>query len=64
MDDLIRKKPPIGIEPRYSRDSRRVQEILSAMERYAEAGFGIPSSWTAELKELIDTYMSGKLSER
>ena len=54
MDDLIRKKPPIGIELRYSRDSRRVEEILSAMERYAEDGFVIPSAWIAELKELID----------
>jgi len=51
--------PPIGIMPRNIwRDkvtSERVNALLDAMERYADAGKSVPLEWLKELRELLDS---------
>ena len=36
------KKPPLGLEPRWVHDSKRVKNILDAIERYTDANMPIP----------------------
>lgn len=52
MTNII--KPPIGLTPRWIRDMERFEEIISAMERYSEAGVPIPIEWIEEVDELYD----------
>ncbi len=52
MDDNM--KPPIGLEPRYVHDGKRIDEILSAIERYTDANMSIPKAWINELRDLIE----------
>lgn len=50
------KKPPLGLEPRWVHDSRRVKAILDAIERYTDANMSIPKKWVEELKDLFNAY--------
>jgi len=50
------KKPPLGLEPRWVHDSRRVEDILDAIERYTDANMSIPKAWVEELKDLFNAY--------
>lgn len=50
------EKPPIGIMPRYIYESNRINDILSAIERYTEKGIPIPMEWIEELKELFTSF--------
>lgn len=50
------KQPPLGIEPRWSHDYRRVKEILDAIERYTDANMSIPKNWVKELKDIFNVY--------
>lgn len=50
------KKPPLGLEPRWVRDSRRAKDILDAIERYTDANMSIPKNWIEELKDLFNAY--------
>lgn len=47
------KIPPLGIMPRQIWESRRVMDILKAMDRYVEANTPIPLNWVEEYNELI-----------
>lgn len=51
------EKPPLGLEPRWLHDSYRINDILNAMERYADSKMPISKDWIEELKELIQKYM-------
>lgn len=44
-------KPPLGLVPRFVRDSERCREILAAIERYNDAGKPVPGEWLEELNE-------------
>ena len=48
------KKPPIGLRPEAIAvqvfKHERILEILSAMERFSEAGVEIPLIWSEELE--------------
>lgn len=46
------KKPPQGIEPRFSWEYRRMDEIFEAMKRYSAAKQSIPLEWIVELDDL------------
>lgn len=46
------KKPPVGIEPRFSWEYRRMNDIFEAMKRYSEAKKSIPLEWIVELDDL------------
>ncbi len=46
------KRPPLGLMPKNIHDTKRVLDILDAMERYASAGMPAPVAWVLELKEL------------
>ena len=46
-------KPPLGLVPKYIKDSERIEEIQEAIRRYRTAGKKIPDSWYIELGELI-----------
>lgn len=45
------KKPPIGIEPRYVWEKKRIKELKSAIKRYIDAGIEVPIEWVTELNE-------------
>lgn len=51
MEDNM--KPPIGLVPRYIHDGKRIDEILSAIERYTDANMSIPKVWVDELRDLL-----------
>lgn len=55
MDDKV--KPPIGLEPRYIHDGKRIDDILSAIERYTDANMSIPKTWIDELRTLIEVHL-------
>lgn len=46
-------KPPIGLMPKRIHDSRRIKEIVSAIDRYVSADMPIPKEWIKELNNLI-----------
>ena len=46
--------PPLGLKPRKIHDRDRMNEIISAIERYSEALMPIPKEWTIELRELAN----------
>lgn len=48
-----KKKPPLGITPKYVKNLERRQEILDAVSRYVEANMQIPIEWVEEYNELI-----------
>ena len=49
----MEEKPPVGILPRKLHVQSRVNDIISAMNRYNLAGKSIPNNWFEELYELI-----------
>jgi hypothetical protein len=47
-------KPPLGLMPRRINDSRRIREILQAMDRYnSSLLMPIPEEWVEELSDLV-----------
>jgi hypothetical protein len=54
MKEPSTEKPPLGLIPRYIRDTQRLQEILEAMHRYSVGGKVIPKLWSDELAELLN----------
>ena len=48
----LEKMPPLGLVPRFVRDSERGCEILDAMGRYVAKGWRIPEDWLLELREI------------
>jgi hypothetical protein len=49
-------KPPLGIMPKSIWDSKRIDELTSAIDRYMEAGEMIPNKWIEEYNQIIDNY--------
>lgn len=47
------KKPPIGIMPRYIFISKRIRDIVEAMNRFIEVERDIPIEWVRELNDLL-----------
>ena len=51
---MIYSKPPLGLMPRRINDSRRIREILQAMDRYnSSLLMPIPQEWVDELSDLV-----------
>jgi len=51
---MIDSKPPLGLMPRRINDSRRIREILQAMDRYnSSLLMPIPEEWVEELSDLV-----------
>lgn len=55
------EKPPLGLTPRRVVSQLRAKEIILAIERYSKAARPIPEEWIAELKELTEEFIGGKL---
>lgn len=45
------KKTPIGIEPRYIWEKKRIKELKAAIKRYVDADMEVPIEWVTELNE-------------
>lgn len=56
MKETKLKKPPVGLKPRNIHDTARINEILSAMRRYTEAGKRFPDEWIKEIGDLNKTF--------
>jgi hypothetical protein len=41
----IHKRPPLGVIPKRQAQSRRMMELIGAIERYAEARLEVPAEW-------------------
>lgn len=56
------KKPPIGLEPEWSWRMRtirkRIIDIISARDRYIEAGIEYPNEWDKEENKLLNELSS------
>ncbi len=53
----VYEKPPLGLEPKWIHDVKRIREILDAIERYSDANMPIPKVWVDELRELFYVYI-------
>ncbi len=53
MENVL-TRPPVGLKPKFIKDSERLREIKSAMQRYIDAGCKVPLDWVVEYNELID----------
>lgn len=53
-EEVVHKKPPLGIVPRFIVVEQRTIEILEAMRRYAAEGYKVPLEWREELDDLLD----------
>ena len=47
------EKPPIGLMPKEIWETKRINDIFDAMERYSKANQPIPIAWIFELKQLF-----------
>ncbi len=47
------EKPPLGLMPLSEHNRLRQEEIMSAIERYTDAGLEIPIEWLEEIRELV-----------
>lgn len=50
------KKPPLGLMPKKLWEQLRIQEIVEAIERYANENMPIPAEWIKEYLELQRKY--------
>ncbi len=46
------RKPPLGLQSRWSHEGRRLREVLNAIERYVTVGVDFPQDWIFELQDL------------
>lgn len=53
-DRTVKKKPPLGIMPRWIWERKRCREIAEAICRYTYAGKSIPAEWIEEYNELVE----------
>ena len=49
---ITEARPPQGLKPRMVHEEERMNEIIAAMRRYAEAKKDIPQEWICELLDL------------
>lgn len=52
MNEEPKKKPPLGIMPRHTWETKRLLEIIRAIERYVAENVSIPNEWIEEYNEL------------
>jgi hypothetical protein len=55
--------PPLGVRPQWSWNEQRMEDLLGAMARYAEAGMPANIEWVHELQNLVSEQRS-RLFER
>jgi len=48
QNSTTNERPPLGLKPKWIHDQHRQSEILSAMNRYLEAGKTPPKEWALE----------------
>lgn len=53
-DRTVKKKPPLGIMPRYLWERKRCREIAEAIDQYTYAEKPIPNEWVEEYNELVE----------
>lgn len=53
-EEVVYRKPPLGLVPRFVVVEHRTVEILEAMRRYAAEGYKVPMEWRDELAELLN----------
>ncbi len=58
MDQI--EKPPVGLVPRFIRDSQRLNEISEAIHRYFIAKKVLPVAWLDEYIEIVDRQKNKK----
>ncbi len=46
-------RPPLGLQPRWSIELNRAENILGAIERYAGVEELFPEEWVTELEEIM-----------
>jgi len=46
----MKTKPPLGIEPKWLWEERRMWGLIEAVARYARVGQPIPTDWLEELE--------------
>jgi hypothetical protein len=51
-------KSPLGLKPKYIADEERKKDIISATQRYLEAGKKIPIEWIEEYNEIAESRIS------
>lgn len=56
------KMPPLGIEPRYLWDERRMKLLYAAIERYKQEQYPAPREWYEEYNELRDKALAHEAS--
>lgn len=49
----INKKPPLGIEPKWMWEERRLEDLKKTIERYYKNGLVIPIEWIEEYNDLL-----------
>ena len=52
VPEISETRPPQGLKPRMVHEEERMNEIIAAMRRYAEAKKDIPQEWICELLDL------------
>lgn len=48
------KRPPIGIEPRYIWEAKRLNDLSECIKRYLDSGFPVSTRWISEYNELLE----------
>jgi hypothetical protein len=60
VNEDIKPKPPLGIMSRSIWNSKRLDDLNSAINRYYETGFKVPIEWLEEYSDLIVEYNEGR----
>lgn len=47
------EKPPLGLKPEHIWNEDRLQQIIGALNRYAESGRDLPIAWLEELQRRL-----------
>jgi hypothetical protein len=50
------KKPPLGLIPKMFWDMKRLDELRSAIYRYAKENCFVPIEWVEEYNEIAEKY--------
>jgi hypothetical protein len=53
-----KKRPPLGLRPRFVALMDRLREIDKAIQRYLDAEYSIPQSWMDERNNIIQELRS------
>jgi len=60
MPQEFKPKPPLGIEPNWLWNERRMWDLIATIQRYKDANLALPhdETWLKELHLRIDLYFS------